>query len=168
VGHAWTHFLECAPIQHPETGTIVDPFHVYREAQKVDEWPGESYDGTSVRAGAKVLQSEGFIGAYRWGFTLEEIARHVWTTGPVVLGTSWYSSMFSPNAMGFVEAKGDFVGGHAYLMEGVNMDNRTCRFLNSWSESWGVARGRFRMTFDTLEALLADDGEACMATEIES
>ena len=32
---------------------------LYREARKIDEWPGEAYDGTSVRAGVEVLRSVG-------------------------------------------------------------------------------------------------------------
>lgn len=32
---------------------------LYREAQKYDEWPGESYEGTSVRAGLDVVRDQG-------------------------------------------------------------------------------------------------------------
>jgi hypothetical protein len=32
---------------------------LYHEAQRIDEWPGEDYDGTSVRAGMDVLRTEG-------------------------------------------------------------------------------------------------------------
>lgn len=165
VGYAWSHFLECAPIQHPEVVPLVDPDRLYYAAQKVDEWLGESYDGTSVRAGAKVLQAEGFIGEYLWGFSLDEVVRHIWTTGPVVVGLNWYDGMFYPDSAGFVSISGHVVGGHAFLLEGVNMSNRTCRALNSWGEDFGVARGRFRMSFSTLERLLSEDGDACFALE---
>src|SRR6478752_9199953 len=36
-----------------------DGFWLYHEAKKVDEWPGEDYDGTSVRAALDVLRTRG-------------------------------------------------------------------------------------------------------------
>ena len=36
-----------------------DGFWLYHEAQKVDEWPGEDYEGTSVRAGLDILRVRG-------------------------------------------------------------------------------------------------------------
>jgi hypothetical protein len=36
-----------------------DGFWLYHEAKKVDEWPGEDYDGTSVRAALDVLRKVG-------------------------------------------------------------------------------------------------------------
>lgn len=32
---------------------------IYHRAQKIDEWPGEAYEGTSVRAGIDVVREEG-------------------------------------------------------------------------------------------------------------
>lgn len=62
---------------------------LYKEAQKIDEWPGEDYEGTSVRAGLEVLRTRGHrrliggvlqderlgdgIAAYRWATSVEEI-----------------------------------------------------------------------------------------------
>jgi hypothetical protein len=62
---------------------------LYREAQKIDEWPGESYDGTSVRAGMEVLRTVGHrrflngvskpsdtvrgIAEYRWASTVDAV-----------------------------------------------------------------------------------------------
>jgi hypothetical protein len=36
-----------------------DGFWLYHEAQKIDEWPGEDYDGTSVRAALDILRKVG-------------------------------------------------------------------------------------------------------------
>jgi hypothetical protein len=62
---------------------------LYREAQKIDEWPGEAYSGTSVRAGMDVLRDAGHrrsvagvlrpvearhgIAANRWATDVEDI-----------------------------------------------------------------------------------------------
>jgi hypothetical protein len=62
---------------------------LYKEAQEIDEWPGEDYEGTSVRAGLEVLRTRGHrrlingvlqverlgdgIAAYRWATSVDEI-----------------------------------------------------------------------------------------------
>src|SRR5215217_2541716 len=61
VGYAWTHWLHAGPTTQPKPAPIVRPQDVYMGAQRVDEWPGEDYEGTSVRAGAKALQARGFV-----------------------------------------------------------------------------------------------------------
>ncbi|MEN3313212.1 MAG: hypothetical protein V7645_2541, partial [Actinomycetota bacterium] len=38
---------------------LYDGFWLYHEAQRIDEWPGEDYDGTSVRAGLDILRKRG-------------------------------------------------------------------------------------------------------------
>ena len=38
---------------------LYDGFWLYHEAQKIDEWPGEDYDGTCVRAGLDILRKRG-------------------------------------------------------------------------------------------------------------
>lgn len=63
-----------------------DAFWLYHEAQRHDEWPGEDYDGTSVRAGLDVARTEGLrrsisgvvaqqdgIDAYRWATSVDEV-----------------------------------------------------------------------------------------------
>src|SRR5688572_4499865 len=57
VGFAWYAMLRSLPLLQREPPAQF----IYHEAQKVDEWDGEGYPGTSVRAGAKVLQREGKI-----------------------------------------------------------------------------------------------------------
>ncbi|HSE43742.1 MAG TPA: hypothetical protein VLA89_00280 [Gemmatimonadales bacterium] len=65
---------------------MYDAFWLYDEARKVDEWPGEDYDGTSVNAGLKVAKADGLkrqqsgviapqdgISAYRWATSVDEV-----------------------------------------------------------------------------------------------
>ncbi len=67
-----------------------DGFRHYRESQKVDDWAGENYSGTSVRAGCDVARKQGMwrrltgkttgpfiqdgISENRWAGSIEEIA----------------------------------------------------------------------------------------------
>ena len=167
VGYAWTHWLEDGPVTHDAPVPIVDPGWLYREAQLVDEWPGEDYDGTSVRAGAKVLQAKGLVGNYLWAESLRDVELALLESGPVVVGTAWYESMFEPDRSGRISIGGGVVGGHAYLLDGVNSARRSIRLKNSWGRTWG-RRGFATLSFDDLARLLAEDGEACLATELRT
>jgi hypothetical protein len=52
-----------------------DGFDVYYEARKRDEWPGEDYDGTSVRAACDVAREEGLRPSRRIGGAQVSLAR---------------------------------------------------------------------------------------------
>jgi hypothetical protein len=164
VGYAWAHFLEDGPLTQLGPGPILAPSVIYDEAKKVDEWPGEAYDGTSVRAGAKALQARGFISEYRWAFDLGTVVNALLTTGPVVMGTNWYAGMFAPDADGVIHLTGDLAGGHAYELTGVSRALGRVRLKQSWGRAWGI-NGHAWLTFEDLERLVHEDGEACLATE---
>ncbi|MBW3663555.1 MAG: hypothetical protein KY469_10685 [Actinobacteria bacterium] len=174
VAYAWTHLLEDGPRTHAplvpqraaqhDRGAVVIPSEIYREAQQVDEWPGDSYSGTSVRAGAKVLHARGLLAEYRWASDVETVARALLLVGPVVVGTTWYAAMFHPNRDGEIVPEGDVVGGHAYVLNGVNTDREVFRVKNSWGRGWGL-RGTAWISFDNFSRLLADHGEACLPIE---
>lgn len=79
-----------------------DGFWLYHEAQKVDPWPGENYEGTSTDAGAKVLRAQGHrtwteegdqdpdpamgISNYRWTQSVDEVHTVLNMPLTVVLG----------------------------------------------------------------------------------
>ncbi len=177
VAYAWEQYLASSPVKNK---FYKDPASLYREAQLVDEWPGEepAYEGTSVRAGAKVLQAAGYIKEYSWAFDVQTAINYVLTTGPVVLGIDWHISMFYPFEFGkdkqqFIRTGGGVVGGHAIFWKGVNL-KRPCwcgepgaaRLLNSWSASWGDG-GKVWICLKELDKLIQSWGECSMATELK-
>jgi hypothetical protein len=145
-------------------GAKIDTATLYHDCQLNDEWPGEDYDGTSVRAGAKVLTDRGFITQYRWAESIADIRDWILLRGPVVLGTTWYDNMFYPDSKGYVYPTGGLAGGHAYMAYGYSSTYRRFRCINSWGADWGQ-NGRFWLKESDLQTLLFDDGEACVATE---
>lgn len=158
VGYAWAHWLANEPLTQR-----LDPTGIYQFAQQLDEWDGTDYDGTSVRAGAKVLRSLGFVREFRWAANLNQLVYAVAEVGPVVCGTDWTSGMESVGSDGYVSATGNILGGHAWLIDGVNLSRGVFRLKNSWGESWGK-RGRAWIGFGDVQRLMPG-GEFCLAIE---
>lgn len=172
VAYAATHFLMSSPVINKKYpwDTIAD---FYRECQRLDQWPGEDYDGTSVRASMKVLKNVGFAERYEWAFDYGTAIKHLMLVSPMVFGTDWYPSMFEVDKHGYVRLEGQNMNmGHAWLGLGASRTKRdpvtgevgAIRALNSWGP-WGQ-RGRFWMAFSTLDKLIRDNGEAAMAYEL--
>lgn len=159
VGYAWMHWLVNSPISN-----YVDPDGLYTLAQFVDEWPGERYEGTSVRAGAKVLKSLGFIERYEWTWDVQTLIDTVLELGPVVVGTDWLAGMDKPDKAGIIKATGRSLGGHAYLINGCSQDREFFRIKNSWGESW-ADNGRAWISFNDMAKLIKAEGEVCLAVE---
>jgi hypothetical protein len=159
VGFAWAHENAARPVERPATEQLARS--IYEAAKTIDPWPGEDYDGTSVLAGAKIMQRNGALTSYRWSFNLTDALAAVSRHGPAVAGLNWYTGMMTPDSAGFIRPTGRVEGGHAILVRGVNVKRRTVTLRNSWSESWGK-RGDCYLTWDDFGALLADHGELCV------
>lgn len=118
-------------------GKLYDGFWLYHEAQKVDEWPGEDYGGTSVRAGLDILRTRGHVtvvnGKPRPESLAEGISANRWARSTNdVLATLGYGGL-------------DYVD-----------------FLNSWGTSYPLIT---RMPVTVLERLWQEDGEMGIVTD---
>lgn len=161
VGFSWAHWLVSNKYNTLSTPPI-SPIIIYKEAQKLDEWPGESYPGTSVRGGVKYLRSKKEVAQYYWGYDLDSLIKAVLTTGPVVVGTNWYQNMFYPNKLGQIKVGGKLSGGHAYLIDGVDLTAKLFRIKNSWGLDWGI-KGRATISFSDMSRLIKESGDICLA-----
>jgi hypothetical protein len=167
VGYAWAHWIEDGPVLHTGIHPLVTPKIIYENAQRLDEWPGENYDGTSVRGGVKYLQNRRLVSSYYWAFDVNTLINTVLNLGPVVVGTNWYYNMFYPNRNGVISIGGRIAGGHAYVINGVDINTRLFRMKNSWGRSWGL-QGHAYISFNDMSRLIREQGEICIATEIPS
>lgn len=174
VGYAWTHEALATPVAVNLARLAIAPMRdpdqfareTYRAAQRIDPWPGEDYDGTSVLAGAKIMQQRGILKEYRWGFGVEDLVTGLLTTGPAVLGIPWFSGMYyAPR--GILTKSGTVVGGHAILAVGYRLagevfeEEPAIQLFNSWGPGWGV-HGKAFIRQSSLAELLADGGETCI------
>lgn len=185
VGNARTGDLAASPmpLRKPDGTPFDEAFAqaLYHLAQKYDEWPGENYDGSSVLGGLKAATALGFIGEYRWAFNIDDMLQAVATIGPVVVGTTWYNSMFNPLPTGemVIDPSSGEAGGHSYMFRGIIVNeyyksklvgkgrNRKgvplLRQTNSWGTSWGV-HGESLFWADDYERYLMKDGEQSINT----
>lgn len=168
VAYSWLHFVEDGPVvQNYHTNRakpLIEPNKLYRECQLRDPWRGEQYNGTSVRAGALILKDLGIIREYRWASSVNEIKHALLTIGPMVVGTKWYSGMMNVDSKGFIKPSGSDMGGHAYVINGVDTKNKFFKIKNSWGKRWGID-GTAKISFDDFEQLFRNGGEACIAFE---
>lgn len=169
VAFAGEGLLVAGPVKNK---MLQDPNALYNMCRQNDEWPGEDYDGTSVRGLMKVLKDAGLVSIYNWASDVPTTVAQVFKNGPVVFGTDFYQGMMSTHANGFVKADGLMVGGHAYLCIGVNTE-KLCpdgsrgafRIQNSWGTDWGQ-HGRFWLTFTDAAKLIQAWGEVAICTEL--
>ncbi len=71
-GFGWAAELAGRPLMVPNVDNELARA-IYREAQRLDAWPGEAYGGTSVIAAAKAVRARGHIKEFRWAFGLEDL-----------------------------------------------------------------------------------------------
>lgn len=112
---------------------------LYYEAQKVDEWEGEDYDGTSVRGGCRILNTVGHRRIYN-GETLAASLQH---------GISAYRWITN------VDDVLEVVGGE-----------QKERGAITWRNSWGTSYPhKVWLPAETAQRLLDEEGELAVFTD---
>jgi hypothetical protein len=163
VGFGTGHRLAAEPV---EVSGVDYKFSMalYNEAKKLDPWPGEDYEGTSVLAGIQAAKARGRVGEYRWCFTLQDYIDAILTEGPVLVGTWWKDSMWDPGIDGFLNTSGKNVGGHCFILRGVDLRRKAFKMTNSWGKTWGQG-GDAWISFESWERDLMPDGEGAVLYE---
>lgn len=165
---SWAHWLEDGPVVQDALTSRPKPFYdtarFYRECQLRDGIPGTNYEGTTIRAGAKILKELGIINEYRWAQSVDDVVNAVSVLGPMVVGTRWFSNMTNPDRSHMMRPSGRDEGGHAYIINGLDKDRAVFRVKNSWGRTW-ADRGHAYLSFEDFDRLLRDRGEACIANE---
>ena len=134
---------------------------LYKDAQRVDEWAGENYQGSSVQAAMKVACRMGWYEGYQWATSLEMLKLAVGNIGPAVLSIPWHSSMSRPDRNGFVRVSGRMNGRHAILCRGYSKEKRSFLLRQSAGKRWGVNGDCWILERDLWE-LLQNQGSACI------
>jgi len=161
TGNAAVTNLMTAPLH--KTGRALheaDAIAVYSLATEIDDMNG-SYPpddtGSSGLAAAKACVRKGYATGYDHAFGLDHCLAAL-VLSPVMVGTNWYESMFTPAADGTLTVAGKVAGGHEYALTGIDVRRQRVRVNNSWGSSWGV-RGCAWLSFTDLGRLLAEQGD---------
>jgi hypothetical protein len=165
VGNAFTHELAAVPKAVPN---LDENFAVglYHYAQKLDEWPGEDYEGSSGLGGAAACKAQGYYSEYRWAFGTDDALQAISHYGPVCLGIPWLAAMSHPRPSGLLEVDGPEIGGHEILIRGHLLKARlkgegkslhVVRLRFSWGD-WG-AGGDCYVRVEDLDRLLKMGGD---------
>jgi len=162
VGFAWAGWGIATPVEDKWTDCM--GHSIYRECKVLDREPGAE-NGSTVRSGARVMARRGRIKTYFFASSVDEALDYVARFGPVVFGSGWTASMFKPSMFShIIVPRGEYVGGHAYDIEGV--DSKYALIKNSWGTDWKYSDGGYaRISIADLKSIFADGGEACAATE---
>lgn len=147
-----------------ETYGVNEDFAVrlYELATRIDPFPG-SYpptdtgsDGPSVAAALKLL---GLATGYDHAFSVDA-AKAAVQSGPLMWGTEWLNSMFTPGPGGHlvVDPSSGVVGGHELVISGYDPASDTWAVDNSWGPSWGNY-GSCLVSGPDMAYLLSRDGD---------
>jgi hypothetical protein len=162
VGFGWSHWVDAAPVVGSYQNA--DAHALYYECKVLDGEPGAE-NGSTVRSGALALRERGRLVAFAFARSTGEINDWVNHNGPIVVGTTWTTDMFTPDSNGYVTPSGGFQGGHCYILIDRLADEDAYLFQNSWGSAWGL-NGRFKIKVDDFAGLLDDQGEACCSAEL--
>ena len=165
VGMAHVAFIGAEPVPAPRARVSnAEAIRWYERAQRLDEWPGDDYSGTSVNAGMKVGRAFGWWDSYRWAFGVDEM-RSAIQLGPLIIGIPWRSGMYDTDPSGLVDASGSEVGGHCLLVHAWVTDfaghGPGFWWRNSWGPGYGV-RGDAFVPEETMRSLVAEVGEVAV------
>lgn len=141
----------------------------YLWSQDNDEWPGNEYDGTSVRAALQYLRKEhGGVASFARATSEAEMRRHLLSPlgGPLVIGVDMFENMAAIGTDGLGEASGEWLGGHAMLCYWYSKRRKQYDCLNQWSPEWGD-NGILHLPEDSMIYLIEElGGDAYAPTQV--
>lgn len=135
---------------------------LYELVTRIDPFPGQwkptdtGSDGPSV---AKALKLLGLAANYAHAFSLSA-AKTAVQKGPLMWGTVWLQSMFTPGADGtlVVDRSSSPAGGHELVISGFEVETGLWDVDNSWNTSWGLD-GSCRVQDADMGYLLSQKGD---------
>lgn len=143
---------------------------LYSAAETIDgDGPYPPNDnGSCGLSVCKAAQNAGLIAGYTHCLSLADVLDAL-QDRPVIVGTNWYDSFDTPGSSGLITITpgAQVRGGHEYVARGVDAEKQLVFFDNSWGAAWGDA-GSFSCSWDTLERLLAEQGDGTVSVPLGS
>ncbi len=153
-----------APLAGKRVYTEVTAITLYSQATHLDPSQG-TYPGADPGSNAvdvcTAAMKDGYIKAFHTAVGLNDTLTTLMQY-PIMIGANWYDSFDNPDPKGRISISPDAAvrGGHEWELSGiVDPTLQLCKAWNSWGSDWGNG-GAFYLTFETLERLLAEQGDA--------
>lgn len=164
TGNALAHVRNTVPVRKGRY-LLHEPAAIkfYSRATELDPYWGHyppDDTGSSGLAACKAGKEIGAISGYTHAFGIDQ-ALHALVLSPIMVGVNWYEGMFTPAERGYCWPTGKVVGGHEFAITKINVESEYVKCVNSWGNDWGLS-GRFLLSWDTLERLLDEEGDAIM------
>jgi hypothetical protein len=138
-----------------------DAVNIYKRETADEGYPYPQFDpGGTLRAVCKAGRELGLISSWQNALGLQA-ALQALVLHPILIGIKWYASFDTPMANGQIGiANGASVrGGHALVLDELDVDHYMVGGWNSWGASWGPIGGRFLMSWHCFWRLLGEGGE---------
>lgn len=172
TGNALAQARNCSPSHKARQPykTEADAMRWYSRATQIDPFPGAMPDddgGSDGNSVCKAAKEEGEITGWQHAFGIDHMIQTLQSKenggggGPVIVGTNWYESSFTLTPQGFLSVDGNVVGGHEWLVFGVNVPSKFLWAGNSWGD-WGPLKGKFKVAFTVMDRLLREDGDVIL------
>lgn len=143
---------------------------LYSAATALDDYQGTyppedtGSDGLSV---AKAAQKAGLIAGYTHCTDLDSALKAL-SQQPVITGVNWYDSFDTPDGAGLIKIgkRAQVRGGHEFVLDELDVENKLVGFTNSWGEGWGL-NGRAYLSWDDFGRLLSEQGDVTVFTPLD-
>lgn len=165
TGNAITGNLMTVPLwKAKRVYSEVTAIALYSQATKLDPSAGvyppddPGSDGLDV---CKAALKDHYITQYRHATGLNQVLA-ILQQYPVMIGANWYDSMDEPDSNGVltISPNAQVRGGHEWSMVGLQVQDKQVKAWNSWDTTWGPLKGAFILSFETLDRLLNEQGDA--------
>jgi hypothetical protein len=142
---------------------------LYSAAETIDgdgPYPPQDNGSTGISV-CKAAKNAGLISGYTHCLSLAHVLDAISSGHPVIIGSSWYDSMDSPDSSGLVTISpgAQVRGGHEYLARGIDTARKLVFLDNSWGAGWGD-QGSFSYSWDTLHRLLSEQGDGTVSVPV--
>jgi len=142
---------------------FISPTAYHLKCQLIDPWRDKPHLGTTIIAGATVAYNLGIIGDFFWADNVDQLAKHILTVGPAIIGGPWCDGMCNPigeRPLMKIRTGGNLVGGHCTLVHFVNTESELFGIKNTWG-SWYGNGGYVYMPFAEMQKFLDRPGTSC-------
>jgi hypothetical protein len=143
----------------PLTETNAQAVYHTETVMEGSPWPPNDPGGSGLEV-CKAAISMKMLSGYNHAFGIEQ-ALQALVARPGIFGVAWYGGFFNPDPQtGLIQmAPHDTIeGGHEIVADEIKVSEKLVGFWNSWGAGWGLG-GKFYMTWDLLEQLLANNGD---------